>query len=397
MEILEKLNLKTRFEYEKFRDVYLVSLFAKDVPFTSFGKGYTLDSALTSAYGEMSERILTKNYLEEYYIPRLHKDAMITPHFLNSKLKDFYQTDKLQKEDLIDFNSDIFDILSIPFTNPKTGEIVYFPINIVQNLYASNGMAYHPDIKQAYYNAKTEIIERFVKFEVIKYALPLPKITHPLNSDFIQVYDATLDGRYPVMAVSFIMENEIILSFGCDLNKEVAIKKAYLELMQTKLKKRGMFVDSIEEVRSDINLINHFIDLSGDIHINFLKKPYFKKGKWNFKNLDVFNADEYIKITNNAIQVIIPSISEVYPITDLAYNNINRGKFIRSDVLNLKNQDKVIDYLYEHGAWDIGSFIGVKFEKNYTTAQIFELYEDGYKYSKEYENILKLAKALNEI
>jgi len=398
-DFLESLGVKTTFSYSSpIKGVYNVTLKALNFPFESFGKGETLDIALTSAYGEMCERILTRNFLEEYHAT-LHKDAIITDKFLNNQLREFYQIDELENEELYDFNTDVFDILSIPYTEPKSGEIVYFPINIVQNLYASNGMAFHTDLKKAYYNAKTEIIERFVKFEVIRYTLSIPEISHPLNSDYIQVYDATLGGKYPVMAVSFIKDDEIILSFGCDLDREKAIKKAYLELYQTELKKRGKILND-DSVKESFNLTKHFIDLSGDVHINFLKKPYFKEANWNFDSLDVFKEKEYVRIYPAgdfyAIQVLIPQISEVYPVDDLIFHNINKGKFIREDVLKKRNRQKVIDFIYEHGAWDIGRFIGVIFEKKYTLENIDNLYE-GYNFSHEYLNILNLTKALNEI
>jgi len=396
-EFLESLGVKTTFTYSTpTKNVYNVTLKAIDLPFSSFGKGESLDEALNSAYGEMCERILTRNFLEEYYINSLYPDAIVTDRFLNDKLKEFYKIHELEKEELIDFNSDVFDILSIPFTNPKSGEIVYFPINIIQNLYASNGMAFYNDLKKAYYNAKTEIIERFVKYEVIRYTLSIPKIKHPLNNKYIQVYDATLGGKYPVMAVSFIDNDEIILSFGCDLDREVAIKKAYLELYQTELKQRGKLIND-DKVKDSFNLSQHFIDLSGDVHTNFLKKPYFKEANWNFENLEVFKEDEYIKIYQAnefyAVHLIIPEISEIYPVDDLIYNNINKGKFIREDILQRKNKQKVIDYIYEHGAWYIGDFIGVIFDKRYSLQDIDELYE-GYNFSPQYKNILSLNEKL---
>jgi len=399
-ELLKKLGVECTFSYETIKDVYNVTLKSTNLPFTSFGKGESLDLALTSAYGEMCERILTRNFLEEYYINGLYPDAIVTKEFLNTKLRDFYKIEELEDEELFDFNSDVFDILSIPFTNPRNGEIVYFPINLVQNVYASNGMAFHYDLKQAYYNAKTEIIERFVKFEVIKYTLPLPKISHPLNNEHIQVYDATLDGKYPVMAVSFIQNDEIILSFGCDLDREIAIHKAYLELYQTSLKKRGKIIND-HSVKESFNLIKHFTDLSGDVHTNFLKKPYFNAKNWDFKNLDVFTKNEYVKLYNigdyYAVHIIIPEISEIYPIDDLIFNNINKGKFIRNDILQRKNKTKVIDYIFTYGAWDIGSFIGVIFDTKYTLQTIDDLYDYGYAFDPKYENVLKLPKALHAL
>jgi ribosomal protein S12 methylthiotransferase accessory factor len=389
-------------------NVYLAELRDIKTSFASFGKGESEEKALLSAYGEMCERVFTRNYFEEYYINDLYP-SVEKGEFLNDKLKKIYKTDEMEKEDLIDFNSDSFEILSIPFIEKSTAKKVNFPINLIQNLYASNGMAFHFDFNTAYYNAKTEIIERYVKFDVIKYGLPLPKINHPLNSANIQVYDATLGGKYPVMAVSFIKDEEIILSFGCDLDRETAIKKAYLELWQTELRERGRFNDNIDEVKNSFNLYRHFVNLSGDVHTNFLKKPYFEKAKWEFNSLDVFLQDEYIKVYEAggfyAVQLIIPQISEVYPLEDMIYNNINQGKlYYRDKILNYEKYSRdeiyeIIDELKYSFATEVGALIGVKYEEP-VFADDFEYYylnNKKPKFSKNYLHIKQLARKLNEI
>jgi ribosomal protein S12 methylthiotransferase accessory factor len=321
----------------------------------------------------------------------------------------FYKTDEMTDDDLIDFNSNSFEILSVPFVEKSTSKTVNFPVNIIQNLYASNGMAFHSDLKRAYYNAKTEIIERFVKFDVIRYGLPLPKIKHPLNSSKIQIYDATLEGKYPVMAASFIENDEIILSFGCDLDRETAVKKAYLELWQTEMRERGRFNENIEEVKNSFNLYRHFINLSGDIHTNFLKAPLFKEAVWDFESIDVFKEEEYIKVYEAgnylAVQILIPSVSEVYPVEDMIYNNINQGKlYYRDKILNYEKYSKeaireITEELKYSFATELGALIGVKFETP-VFADDFEFYcKNGKKppFSKQYENILKLAEKINAV
>ena len=408
-EFLANLNLQINEQiFSPTKNVYLAKLTDFNTNFSSFGKGESKEKALLSAYGEMCERLITRNYFEEYYINDLYPD-MKNSDFLNDELKHFYKIDALTKEDLIDFNSDKFEILSIPFLEKDTAKTVYFPINIIQNLYASNGMAFHFDLREAYYNAKTEIIERFVKFDVIRYALPLPKISHPLNSSKIQIYDATLDGRYPVMAASFIEGDEIILSFGCDLNKEVAIKKAYLELWQTELKERGKFNENIEDVKSPFNLYKHFVNLSGDVHTNFLKAPLFKEAKWQFNSLDVFKEKEYIKVYEKnpflAVRIIIPGISEVYPLQDLIYNNINQGKlYYRDKILNFEKYSKneiyeIIDELKYSFATELGALIGVVFEKPVFADDFEYCYKNNIKpnFSKRYENILNLARKIRRV
>jgi ribosomal protein S12 methylthiotransferase accessory factor len=262
-------------------------------------------------------------------------------------------------------------------------------------------MAFHSSLDKAYYNAKAEIIERFVKFQVIKYALPLPKISHPLNSKNIQIYDATLDGRYPVMAASYIKDDGIILSFGCDIDREKAINKAYLELLQTKFEFMGNFSNDIENVRSSYNLQKHFINLSGDIHENFLKKPYFNEAKWNFKELKI-PKKEYFRIYKKdkfwAIHLIVPGFSEVYPIDDLIYNNINYPKFERDEILNFEKYPKedVIELLENLFVPDVGEYIGVIFDKHYLPKEYSKLILENKKpkFSQKYENIKKLAKRL---
>ena len=408
-EFLTNLNLQVNEQvFSPTENVYLAKLTDFNTNFSSFGKGESKEKALISAYGEMCERLITRNYFEEYYINDLYPD-MKNSDFLNDELKRFYKIDALTKEDLIDFNSDKFEILSIPFLEKDTAKTIYFPINIIQNLYASNGMAFHFDLQKAYYNAKTEIIERFVKFDVIRYALPLPKISHPLNSSKIQIYDATLDGRYPVMAASFIEGDEIILSFGCDLNREVAIKKAYLELWQTELNERGRFNENIEDVKSPFNLYKHFVNLSGDVHTNFLKAPLFKEAKWRFNSLDVFKEKEYIKVYEKnpflAIRIIIPGISEIYPLEDLIYNNINHGKlYYRDKILNYEKYSEneiyeIIDELKYSFATELGALIGVVFKKPVFADDFESYYMNNTKaeFAKRYENILNLARKLNEI
>jgi len=405
---LESLGMDLDYKLELIENVYVATLRDYKTQFQSYGKGFSKEEALISAYGEMCERVITKNYFEEYYINNLYPDPK-EGSFLNSKLKKFYKIDELQKEDLIDFNSDSFEILSIPYIEKSTITKTYFPINLIHNLYTSNGMAFHFDINKAYYNAKTEIIERFVKHDVIYYGLPLPKIAHTLNSKNIQVYDATLNGKYPVMAVSFIKDDEIILSFGCDLDREKAIKKAYLELFQTGFKEKGKIIDNIEEVKDSFNLFKHFTNLSGDVHSNFLKKPLFKEAKWNFTSLDLFFKEEYIRVYEKnsfyAISIIIPGISEVFPIEDMIFNNINQGKlYYRDKILNYEKYPKndileIIDELKYSLGVEIGSLIGVKFEKP-IFADTFEKYVNENKkpkFSSTYQNIITLARKLNEI
>jgi ribosomal protein S12 methylthiotransferase accessory factor len=405
--LLKQLNIEAEIENECFfNNVYSITLKVKNLPFFSNGKGWDKETALLSAYGEMCERILTRNYFENYYLDNLYPDSG-NFEFLNEELKEFYKINELNKEDLIDFSSSSEDILSIPFQKLNSNERVYFPINLIQNLYASNGMAFYPNKQKAFENALTEIIERYVKFEVIKNGYSLPKIEHKLNSDNIQIYDASLN-KYPVMAASYIEENKILLTFGCDIDQEKAIEKAYFELMQGRenFENIGEFSDDLFEVSESYNLETHFISSNGLVHTNFLKELTFKAIKWNFENYFVFEKDIYFREYNYqnfyAYQIIIPSISEIYPIDDLIYNNKNQGKFYRDLVLNHQNYDKneIIEYFEELNPYmDLGKFIGVIFETSINIEKfLYHLKNNSLniKFSNEFKKIKPITTSQNQ-
>ena len=366
--MINLFNIEKEIKIKTFRDIYLVKVTLKDIPFISFGKGFREKEAINSALGEMCERILLKNYFEDFAIKNLYHDQEIKVF----DIKKFYNIE-VKKDDLIDFNSNSLEILSIPFSD------TYFPINLIQNLFASNGMAFHKSFKEAYYNAKCEIVERFVKFKVLKEKIPLQKIEHKYNDKNIQIYRATLN-KYPVMAASYIENEKIILAFGCDLDEEKAIDKAYLELLQSEFKEYGSFgeIDEFE-------LEKHFINLSGNVPKEVVS------GNVKYKWVNKFpKVKEYIRKVEykgyTALHLIAPNFSEVYPIDDLIYNNKNYGKFIRLQIL----QKKEIDYT----PYELGSLCGYIFKKPF-------YYEDYIQtktlpqFNKKYLNLIEFNKELN--
>ncbi len=379
--------------------IYTLTLIHKDTLFTSNGKDFDLEIARKKAYGEFYERFLCKNFFEDFFIENLYYDAKVTK-FLNKSLYEFYEIENLQKEDLIDFNSSSFDILSIPFESNKK-EIVYFPVNLIQNLYASNGMAFHFDKKKALFNALFEVMERFVKFFVLKNIITLPKIHHKYNSEFIQIYDATLEGKYPVMAASFIKDDKIILTFGSDFDLEKAIEKAYLELFQGRndLENAGIIIEDKSYCSDSFNLEKHFISSDGDVHKDIINGN-IKKIKWHFiETFDYFDEyyiKDYTLKNYYAFHLIVPSFSEIYPINDLIYNNKNHGKLHRDFVLKYKNYSKfeIIENFENLNPFlDLGKFIGVEFKENLNINEFIEKIKNNkfnYEFSNKYLNILNM-------
>ena len=224
----------------------------------------------------------------------------------------------------------------------------------------------------------------------------MPKINHPYNDKNIQIYDATLDGKYPVMAASFIKKNNIILTFGSDFNKEKAINKAYIELFQGRndFENIGTITDNISECVNSFNLERHFISSDGDVHKDIINGK-FKNLKWKFKEkfdyFEEFYIRDYSYKNYYAFHLIVPGVSEVYPIDDLIYNNKNRGKFYRDFVLNPTKYSKleITEKLNELNPFlDIGKFIGVEFEEKINVRK-FKENPKKQKLSQRYLNILK--------
>ena len=86
-EFLANLNLQINEQvFSPTENVYLAKLTDFNTNFSSFGKGESKEEALLSAYGEMCERLITKNYFEEYYINDLYPD-MLNCDFLNEELE----------------------------------------------------------------------------------------------------------------------------------------------------------------------------------------------------------------------------------------------------------------------------------------------------------------------
>ena len=217
------------------KNIWSVHIRDKDAPmnFTN-GKGATKKAALASALGEYFERLSTNYFYADYFLdldesnPFVHypnekwfkvpEDNIIPSEILSEELLKFYDpTLELLASDLIDLQSSNIEkgICSIPFTNIVTQEKVYFPVNLIGNLYVSNGMSAGNSIEEATVQALSEIFERHIKNIIIKEALSLPEIPLNILKEYpdihqsvkdieskgftLKCFDASLGGKYPVI------------------------------------------------------------------------------------------------------------------------------------------------------------------------------------------------------
>lgn len=403
----------------------------------SNGKGINSPASMASALGEYIERLQTNTFFNDFYLPerKSYPDEVAFEFgggYLNETLHGIYDPyGEVQREDLIDYNSDHDEkIVAFPFVEHSTGEKVYFPLNILNNLYVSNGLATGNTPQEAQVQALSEIFERHTKLEIIKkgYALPsfpdevLQKVERVYADVMrlrelgyrVEVLDASLGGQFPVTAISLINPKSasLFVSFGAHPILEVSLERTMTELMQG----RGLEdLDAFEKptfdmslVSSSFNLESHYIDSTGKLGFGFLSaEKSFAYVPWRYSGegtddelrylrglLEGMGKEIYLReydyLGFYSCQIIVPDFSEVYPVEDLVYNNKNTGKEIRQMVLHMEEYDPeemldMVEPLDE--SISIEAYIGVIFKHNFTMA---DLKAQLYLLVEERENALML-------
>ena len=362
------------------------------------GKGATRLAALASALGEFFERISNNYFWTHYYLGEKIANQSYTHYpqerwfplsakqaqsgkwpkeLLTPELHAFYNPESsIPSAMLVDHNSGntARGICAIPYICQRDGSTVWFPVNIIANLYVSNGMSAGNTPAEARTQALAEIFERFVKFKVIAEGLCLPEVPDEVIDRYpriaadiadlraagfgLLVKDASLGGEYPVMNVTLLNPHDqgVFSSFGAHPRFEIALERALTELLQGRgLDALGGFPEAgfdLEEIASSPNIEIHFVDSSGIMHWNFMgDTPDFAFVDWNFSNTteedyqwsinrihqdgcDAYIAD-FTHLGVYACRVLVPSMSEIYPIDDLEWENTAVANAIRPDILNL--------------------------------------------------------------
>ena len=426
---LSDMACETTFSLEKnpLDNCFSVNLTSKEAPrhIYSNGKGIHSEASMASALGEYIERLQTNNFFIDFHLPqrKYYPDEVAFEFggdYLNEELRAIYdEGQELCDDDLVDFNSDYDDkVLTLPFIEQSSKTKVYFPINVLSNLYVSNGLATGNTPEEAQVQALSEIFERYAKIEIIKNGYSLPKFPQELVESFprvhkdveslralgyiVEVLDASLGGKYPVTAISFInpKKGTLFVSFGAHPILEVSLERTMTELMQGRSLEN---LDSFEKPTFDMSLVSdsfnlesHFIDSNGKLGFGFLSaKKSFEYSPWSYDGegtkeehtylMDILKTmgkksyiREYEYLDFYSCQLIVPGVSEVYPMADLIYNNKNNGKRIRDMVLNFKDYDPsdvMIEIEQLEETLNIEKYIGVIFENNFTLrefkAQVF--------------------------
>ncbi len=405
------------------------------------GKGSSKESALASALGEYIERLSNNHfyagaywgedianaafvhYPNERWFKPGRKDTLPT-EILDDYCRQIYNPDgELRGSHLVDTNSGNSQrgICSLPYARQSDGEIVYFPSNLIENLYVSNGMSAGNTLAEAQVQCLSEIFERAVKREILEGEIALPDVPQEVLAKYpgivagiqgleeqgfpVLVKDASLGGIYPVMCVTLMNPRTggVFASFGAHPCLEVALERSLTELMQGRSLEglndlpQPSFVS--EAVTEPNNFVEHFIDSSGIVSWRFFSaKSNYDFVEWDFSSQgEDSNAEEaatlfgilkrlgkeaYVAVHDQlgvtACRILVPGYSEIYPIEDLVWDNTNKALLFRADILNLHGLDDaslkdLLERLENNeldGYGDIATLIGIEFDDNTDWGQL---------------------------
>jgi len=405
------------------------------------GKGSSKESALASALGEFIERLNCNFFYNDQFWGEDIANAEFV-HYPDEKwfmpgpngempegvldeytLEIYDPEEELLGTHLYDTNSGKTErgICSLPFVRQSDAEVVYFPSNLIENLYLSNGMSAGNTLAEAQVQCLSEIFERAVKREILEGELTLPDVPQEVLAKYpsilagiqgleeqgfpVLVKDASLGGQYPVMCVTLMNPRTggVFASFGAHPSFEVALERSLTELLQGRsfegLNDLPRPTFSSNAVTEPNNFVEHFIDSSGVVSWRFFSaKSDYDFVEWDFtnqgQNSNADEADELFGILENmgkevymaiyqhlgatACRILVPGYSEIYLFEDLVWDNTNKALLYREDILNLHRLgDEQLQALVERleeceldDYTEIKTLIGIEFDDNTEWGQL---------------------------
>ncbi|PKM25813.1 MAG: OsmC domain/YcaO domain-containing protein [Gammaproteobacteria bacterium HGW-Gammaproteobacteria-13] len=430
------------------------------------GKGATKEGALASALGEFIERLNCNffyndqfwgeeiagaafvHYPDERWFKPGPRDALPAEILDDYCLAIYNPDDELRGSHLYDTNSGntLRGICSLPFVRQSDGEVVYFPSNLIENLFLSNGMSAGNTLAEAQVQCLSEIFERAVKREILEGELCLPDVPQEVLAKYpailagiqgleaqgfpVLVKDASLGGEFPVMCVTLMNPRTggVFASFGAHPSFEVALERSLTELLQGRsfegLNDLPPPTFESQALMEPNNFVEHFIDSSGVVSWRFFSaKADYEFVEWDFSGqgadsneqeaatlfgtLEELGKEAYMAVYEHlgatACRILVPGYSEIYPVEDLIWDNTNKALLFRADILNLHSlNDRGLKSLLRNlensdvdDYTDITTLIGVEFDDNTVWGQltILELKLLIYLALKKYDEAKELTEA----
>ncbi|WP_417224048.1 30S ribosomal protein S12 methylthiotransferase accessory factor YcaO [Amphritea sp.] len=380
------------------------------------GKGTSKEAALASALWSFFERLSSGYFFSGYYFGQAVAagDVVYAPNerwfpvsgndlpdgLLDQPTRLHYNMNgELKASMLMDIHANhrASAICAIPFEHQRSGDQVWIPVNIINNLYASNGMAAGNTATEARVQALAEIFQRHIKNTIISSGISLPTIPaevlgryptimasiESLRRDgyLVLVKDASLGGQFPLVNVTLIspLDGGCCAAFGAHPKFAVAFERAVAELLQGRSLDdlSGFLLPSFDlaEVADQHNLNAHLINSSGSVAWDlFATETDYDYTEWNIEgdaqaeferlcylihkvDMDIYIAD-YDHLGVPCCHIIVPGMSEVCPVDVLVRDNCNAGVVLRQPLLNLSMlSDAAIEALLvalEEGGFDDG-------------------------------------------
>lgn len=405
------------------------------------GKGAAKESALASALGEFIERLNCNHfYNDQFWGEDIANAAFV--HYPNERwfkpgpedalpvemldeycLQIYNPDGELRGSHLYDTNSGNVQrgICSLPYVRQSDGAVVYFPSNLIDNLFLSNGMSAGNTLAEAQVQCLSEIFERAVKREILEGEIALPDVPHEVLAKYpgivagieelekqgfpVLVKDASLGGEFPVICVTLMNPRTggVFASFGAHPSLEVALERSLTELLQGRsfegLNDLPQPTFESNAVTEPNNFVEHFIDSSGVVSWRFFSaKADFDFVEWDFSGqgessnveeaaalfgiLEDMDKEVYMAVYDQlgatACRILVPDYSEIYPVEDLIWDNTNKALSFRADILNLHRLDDAsLEALLERledseldDYTDIITLIGIEFDENTAWGQL---------------------------
>lgn len=343
------------------------------------GKGANRKAALASAYGEMLERLATRYLWADFYLTPAQKDFPFihqaeekwwSPDTPLDQVLDpvFYQRygEDLTLAELRDMNGGDADhsVCTLPYVRQRDGATVDVPVNLIGNMYVSNGMSAGNTRDEGQVQGLAEIFERAIKERIIRDAITLPEVPAAVlarypriqagmaaleaNGFQLRALDASLGGQYPVMSIVLLHPDDggLYACFGAHPRFEVALERALTELVQGRaLDELGGFpppTADLDLVTDPHNLELHFIDASGYVSWALIgETPDVDFCDWDDTRGNAEQRDSLIELLHQeghdvyiaehrelgayASRILVPGFSDIYLPDELKWHNNNQA------------------------------------------------------------------------
>ena len=393
-----------------------VGLKVYENPISTAGKGINKKYALASGYGEFMERLQNLLLIEnEYKTCEINDNSQIKFSDLknssylrykdNSKdhkniLKNyFYENEFDEIDNILEDNK---NMALLPFSNIFDKQKQYIPFELFRIGVGSNGMCAGNTKEEAFVQGLCEIFERHILYKIYFNDLILPSIPKAIlkkipqwdhlkllekNGFTVEVKDASLEGKFPVVALVIKKNNKAQLCLGSAPDYKIALERCITEMFQgSSLKDIEKIMKPIKKNPFEKNKFNNFSTLSkrklyqylyslkagrGILPSNIFKdnKKFNKNNLYENTNIvskqtmdDMLNIVKkmgYKVLVRNvsflsfpSYHIYIPGMSEVVPISkellNLKVNTIPKAQnifFNIDDKLDFEKVDYIKDTL----------------------------------------------------